>query len=464
MAFCEACFEKQRRIDELTEENVRLKQQLAHYQKRAKQGYFGEQTPSSKLPFKANAATEKKRPGAKPGHVGHGRKIFSDADADEVVNIVPDVKICPHCHGTHLRTAHTRKRRILDLPPMALIRRLLRLTDLECTDCHAYFPAEPQGVMPKNLYGNNLLAQAAFLHYGHGLPLERIGKIWGLNPATLIKNLHRLGKNFQPLQNVFKKELRSAKVKHGDETTWRIQGKNGYAWLFANPQISLFVFTNTRSASVPRAVLGSERLPGVFVSDRYAGYNSLKVKKQYCYAHLLRDVKQLKLDFPKEPEVQVFSDTLMPLLSAAMKLSAEKLCLRDYRKRAQEIRTQIMQAADTPAAHPGIHKIQEIFLNHQDRLFQWTRHPDIPATNNLAERDLRPTVIARKISFGSASMQGADTRSIWMSVLQTSLKRKGSPTTLNWLKDTLQILATNPQTDITRLFPNPPPAGSQVPT
>jgi hypothetical protein len=42
----------------------------------------------------------------------------------------------------------------------------------------------------------------------------------------------------------------------------------------------------------------------------------------------------------------------------------------------------------------------------------------------LAERDLRPTVIARKVSFGSQSDAGAHTRGLLMSVLHT-LKKRG---------------------------------------
>ncbi|MCK5219271.1 IS66 family transposase [bacterium] len=456
--FCESCFEKQRRIDALTEENLRLKQQLAHYRKRAKQGYFGEQTSSAKLPFKANSSpTEKKRPGAKPGHKGYGRKRFSVSDADEILDIVPDVTVCPNCGGSHFYPSHVRERCTLDLPPITTIRRLYRLTDLECQTCHTHIPAVAPDVMPKNLYGNNLLCQIAFLHYGHGFPLNRLCKLWGLNPATLIDNLHRLGKTFQPLQAVFQNALRSANVKHADETSWRIQGKNGYAWLFANTQTSLFAFKNTRSAQVPQAILGTQKIPGVLVVDRYAAYNCLNVAKQYCFAHLLRSVKQLKIDFPNEAEVQHFAEVLMPLMADAIKLSADKLSKIAHRQRARKIQNKIMQVANTPATHPGIHHIQEIFLNHQDRLFHWGRSPDIPAENNLAERDLRPTVIARKISFGSASPKGADTRSIWMSVIHTLSKRQGGPASLQWLNDILQTLAHNPRVNLTRLFPKATP-------
>ena len=54
----------------------------------------------------------------------------------------------------------------------------------------------------------------------------------------------------------------------------------------------------------------------------------------------------------------------------------------------------------------------------------------MPAENNFAERELRPLVIARKVSFGSQSQQGALTREVLMSILHTLRKRGGDPTAL----------------------------------
>ena len=72
---------------------------------------------------------------------------------------------------------------------------------------------------------------------------------------------------------------------------------------------------------------------------------------------------------------------------------------------------------------------------------------------NLAERDLRPTVIARKVSFGSQSEAGAKTRSILMTVLHTLKKRTSEPGAV--LKTTLDQLAQDPTLDpFGHLFPD----------
>lgn len=99
---CEGCFKKQQRIDQLTEENERLKQTLRYRQRRGKEGFFGSSTPSSKAPLKANTGLERepKKRGGKPGHVGHGRSRFHEIAADEAIEMEPcRGETCPHCGG-----------------------------------------------------------------------------------------------------------------------------------------------------------------------------------------------------------------------------------------------------------------------------------------------------------------------------------------------------------------------------
>ncbi len=170
-------------------------------------------------------------------------------------------------------------------------------------------------------------------------------------------------------------------------------------------------------------LFGKKRLPGTLVIDRYAAYNKILCSKQYCYAHLLREVQDLGKEFAEPQEVPRFVETLAPLLAQAMKLRAQGLELREFRRQAGAIKAQILQSVESPAQHPGIQKIQNIFRENAPRLYHWTRHPSIPAENNRAERELRPLVIARKISFGSQSEQGLKTREVLMSVLHTLNKQ-----------------------------------------
>jgi len=97
---------------------------------------------------------------------------------------------------------------------------------------------------------------------------------------------------------------------------------------------------------------------------------------------------------------------------------------------------------------PQLQHIQNIFREKSLRLFRRTLDSRIPAENNCAECELRPLVIARKISLGSQSDAGAATRETLMRVLLTLQKRSGDP--LARLTETLNALADNPDADVYR--------------
>lgn len=455
MGYCAACFEKQRKIDQLQEENHRLKALLHQRQRKEKEGCFGSSTPSSQVPVKANTPEKtKKKRGAKPGHPGAGRKAFDEAEADEVVEL-DSPRVCPDCGGP-LQDKGATERRVVESRPLKAQQILYRVPKGYCCRCRRSVQPRPPGVLPKSLYGNQLVANAAVMHYLHGIPLGRVCSQIGLEPGPLVEIFHRLAHLFEKVPPALVETYRQSPVKHADETGWRTDGKNGYAWLFATERISLFQFQKTRSARVANAVLGEKELPGVLVVDRYAGYNQAPCPLQYCYAHLLRDVQDLEKEFPQSGEVKAFVSTLAPLLSLAMNLRTQPLSDQSFRRKATRLKAQILEVVHSDAQHLGIRRIQDLFRKNEHRLYHWAEDRRIPAENNLAERDLRPTVIARKVSFGSQSDAGAHTRSILMSVLQT-LRKQDFDVTAH-LKQVLDQVAANMHQDpLPLLFPRASP-------
>jgi len=457
---CPGCLEKQRQIDQLEEENQRLRDQLRYRKREGKEGFFGSSTPSSQIPVKANSPEEKRsrKGGARPGHVGHGRKAHGEETADEVIPI--DVgESCPECGGV-LRLKEVRTRAVIESEPVKPQKILYHLYHKQCSRCHQVFRAKAPAVLPKSLYGNQITAQVAGMHYFHGIPMGRICEMTDIPLGSLVDLFHRLSGYFAPVMDLLKEQYRLSPVKHADETGWRNDGQSGYAWLFCTPETSLFSFQNTRSASVPRSIFGEKKLPGVLVVDRYNAYNKAPVQIQYCYAHLLRDVEKLEKDFPDHAEIKPFVSTLVPLLAQAMHLRTQPLSDEQYYRQAKEIQQKIIGVSQSPAQHLAIRALQDLFHTHEDRLYHWVQDRRVPPDNNLAERDLRPTVIARKVSFGSSSDAGAKTRSILMSVLHTLNKRRSARSLESIFKNLLDEIAKNPKAPIAALFPelksNPP--------
>jgi transposase len=415
-----------------------------------KEGYFGAATPSSLKIDKANATPENKlkKGGAKPGHKGHGRKGFSADEADETVRLdgTPPPCGCGGAWEPGLWTEHCVEERI----PERRLRRFFLKRVYDCSKCGRHEELSTPGVIPGGLYGNALVAHAMSEHYLHGLSAGAVSRREGLNEGTLFGMAHRSAKLLGPSFDRLRAILRTCLVLHADETSWRNDGSKAYAWLFANSSVAVFLFRATRGSVVPKELFGKAPLELNLVTDRYAGYNKLPVWRQYCYVHLLRDLKEIEADFPDDTEVAAFTAALKPLLAGAIGLRSQGLELADYLIQAVKLQTLIMDAAGREANHPAIQGFQNIFREHPERLFQWVKSPDIPAENNFAERNLRPTVIARKLSFGSQSDKGMQTREVLMSFLHTARLRGLDPEAA--LKDALDILSRDPTADVLPIF------------
>lgn len=451
MGYCEGCFKKQKKIDQLEARILHLECRLRRLEEKTKEGYFGSSTPSSKLPFKKNSES-KNNGGAKKGHKGNGRKSIKEAEADGIEYHSIEGG-CPYCGG-ELEEKDTINRSVIDLAPVKAKKVLHKCKKYQCVKCKKTIQSKPR-VLPRSLYGNGLIAQSCVMHYLEGTPVGRVESILGNNVVqdSLFDVFHRVANIWGPTIERIADNYKQALVKHADETGWRIDGHSGYAWLFCSEQESIFKFKNTRSSKVPGKVFGNKQLPGVLVVDRYSGYNKAPCKIQYCYAHLLRKVKDLEKKFSDSREVACFVEVLAPLLAKAMRLRTKKISNNQYYKQARNLKKEIIKVARSPSCHFGIKEIQRIFLENKDRLYHWVTDRKVPPDNNKAEREIRPSVIARKVSFGSGSEKGAKTRSILMSVLHTAKKRLKSDSIVDWFKEALDEISLNPSVDSYSLLP-----------
>jgi transposase len=454
---CAVCMQKQRKIDELEEQVKGLRAKLRYQERKDKEGFFGSSTPSSKRPVKSNCEQkEPKSRGARPGHKGAGRASHEEGAKDRAVDVEAESEICPECGGSMENKGWT-ERSVVDTPSQKPEKIKFKLAKRYCPHCRRNATAQPPGVLPKSLYGNQFIADAVEMHYLHGMPMGRISEYLEVGPGTLVNLFRRCAGLFEKIPDKLIEEYRQAPVKHADETGWRTNGKNGYAWLFATPKLSIFQFGKNRSAKVPQAVFGKDPLPGVLVVDRYAAYNKVPCLIQYCFAHLLRAVQDLEKEFPGEAEVSAFVAVVAPQLSLAIGLRRQPISDEEFYRRAAVLRQEIKTTMAQPAHHMGIRRIQDIFRENDRRLFHWADNRAVPADNNLAERDLRPSVIARKVSFGSVTDAGAKVRSI-LTTVAASIRKRGGDVAFR-IKQALDQIARDPKTDpYTVLFPsfNPP--------
>ncbi len=455
--YCADCLEKIHRINVLEQEIASLKAKLKYRERKAAQGPFGSSTPSSKVPHKSNSDSEKQKRqgGAQPGHEGNGARKMTRDEADSVVDH-PAPETCPECGGkTHAKGQ--RDRGLYDLEHVEVKIVVHGIERRWCPTCRTVVESPFDEALPASQLSNNLLAHIIGQHYEHHVPLSRICDQLGLHIGTVTGALHKAADLFQPAVKQLEQDFLAAPVKHADETTWRSNGNSGYAWLFATPDTALFKFRNTRSGSVVENLFGKmEEVPGVLVVDRYGGYNNAGLPRQFCQAHLLRTIRELRIEFPANEEIEAFVSTVETLLAEAMGLRSTDISDAEYLQQAAAIRDKIIAAMEADARHPGILNIQAIYRENADKMYHWADNRAIPPDNNFAERTLRGLVTARKVSFGSQSGKGAHTREVLTSIVETC-KLRGLAA-VQTIAKALKHLSRSPQAKpYPLLFPNHDP-------
>jgi transposase len=402
------------RVAELEEENRRLR------------GGGGKAVPAW---VKPNRPPREEKP-RKPRGQGFVRRR---EPADEVREHA--VAECPEC-GRKLTGGWVHRRR--QVIEIELVRRVVEhvVMGRRCGICGerrlpTLDPAE-LGVQGKRRFGVGVQSLVAMLHGRHRVPMREIGAFleegWGLHVSEgeIVGLLDGVAEAGQSAVEELREEVRRAGVVCVDETGWRQDGRNGWVWTFSTPDARYFEFHPTRSGRVPEEMLGKD-FGGIVTCDCYVGYNRLEAEKQRCWAHLLRDLHALKETHPEQPAVQDWAQAIQGLHREAEAFRSANP--RRRRKQRRELEARLDALVRAVARDPSSpHRVlAERMRQHLLEWFVFVEHPEVPATNNLAERSLRPTVIARKISGGTRSDKGSTTKTRLLSLFGTwKLRRQRS--------------------------------------
>ena len=77
--------------------------------------------------------------------------------------------------------------------------------------------------------------------------------------------------------------------------------------------------------------------------------------------------------------------------------------------------------------HTKLQALGKEILNDWEAVIAFVKHPELPPTNNEAERGLRHAVIARRIGFGTRTSEGSLAYSSLLSVIETCRLRQINP-------------------------------------
>lgn len=339
-------------------------------------------------------------------HMDHcpfcGGEVDATGEHDDVyVEDVPNPKVEVHRYRRHVYKCRCCQKKLkgrgdLDVPGGTLGDRTKLLT-----------------VYSRAYLGISLGKTTTLLSDWFGLSLSRAGALG---------HLRWYGGLFDPVVRQLLELLKQSSVVHADETGWRIDGKNVWCWLFANPQIAVFLIDHHRSRAVIEGALGTS-LPGVLVTDFYAAYHKIDCKKQRCLTHLLRELAKLREELP----ARVVAKNIQPLIElfqAACRLAKRRreLSARAFSFQANDIRQRFAERWWRSSTDPDCQRIYDRLRKHKHELLLFLDHPDVPADNNAAERDIRSVAAARSDGGVSRSEWGAKAFAVAKSIIRTCQK------------------------------------------
>lgn len=387
--------------------------------------------PSSTLaPFEKPAPTKRRRkPGAKPGHEGRARPQPERIDR----HVEHQLPSCPTCGGELKRTGRTRTRIIEDIPANLKAEATEHTIHRDwCPCCQKQVEPKVPDALPACTLGHQAVTLSAFLHYGLGTTTRQVVDVFNahlqlkITEGGLTQMWHRLADTLKPWYEQIWQDCFEAAVLNADETGWHLNGVLVWLWCFCTSRETFYAIERSRGHATLEKFF-AEAFEGVLVTDFWRAYDAVDARmNQKCWAHLLRELQAVE-DRPNgaRDDWLVFAKRLRRIFTDAVKLNAATDLPREQRDaRVCRLHARLTDLSCVAWVHPDAQRLANRMLKDTMALLTFAEFPYVPATNNAAEREIRPAVMMRKVSYGSGSEQGASTRAVLMSVYRT-LKKRG---------------------------------------
>jgi len=348
--------------------------------------------------------------GKKPGV---SRKNPDKVDKKKKVSI----NRCPDCESKLSHTVEIRDRYIEEIERLKSIVTQYKIHRKYCKKCKKIVEPKITDAFPNFRFGIFLCLYIVALNIGLSLPIRRIRELlhftFGIKiSAAEIQNIkEKVAEEFGQEYENMKKELKKMKYIHADETSWYINGKLNWLWVFISEKIVVYHIQNSRGKKVPAKML--KGFIGILISDFYSAYTQGKIS-QKCLVHLLRDIfNWKKVSYFKSEKLRKFALRLKCIILEAIRTEGKSKELRlKYEKKIRRLTAKDWKDGE-------IKRMCKRLDKHINSLFTFLEY-DVEFSNNKAERRLRPCVVARKISYGSRSKKGAKEFATLKSIHETS--------------------------------------------
>ena len=424
--------------------------------------------------------------GQQTGKPGHGRTARPALEAKEERHDPPAHTRRCACCGTPYVANGERVSQLIEITVKAHVRRIVRRRWRAACECEGS-PTEVLAPAPPRLFagtpfGISVWVRYLYERYAHHRPCRQLAA-WlcdqglAVSPGTLADTPRRFLALFEPLHDAILAHQNQATVRHADETSWRIQalgadGGSRRAWLWTSVSSDAvwFHIDPARSAEAARKLFAGVSGVVFVVCDRFSAYKKLArdlagmVVLCWCWAHCRRDYIKCAAG---HDTLAPWRDQWLQRIGGLYQLNKARLA---HYAPGATVQNAAFETANSALKHAldalfaqaererdalGQHARQmqplRSMLEHREGLTRFVEHPQIAMDNNRAELSHRCAVIARKLSFGSDSLDGARLTAVMYSVLATV--QSNGLDVQRWLTDWLTACAENGRSPPAELRP-----------
>jgi transposase len=388
------------------------------------------------------------KPGGQQGHEGHTLGMVENPD--HIVICKPDKCSCGH-ELSREQVSILARRQVFDLPEPRLEITEYQVAQIICPVCGQSQSGEfPSGVNAPAQYGTGVKALATLLNSEYKLPFEKIQTLfedlygYPVNVSTVIAANTTCYNTLATTETLIQEKIISSPVVNSDESGVRCQGK--LHWLHV-ASTSLFTYLFVHPKRGKEAIVSDspilKRFFGWLVHDCWSSYFNLSDPKHaVCGAHLLRELQSL---IENQSQWAVLFKAL--LLEIYHQPFYQRLENRQEIEQKYDRILELAQGEEPPPIKTGKRgrykrtkgrNLLERLQMHKPAVLAFAFNPEVPFTNNQAERDIRPIKVKQKISGCFRTFKGAEHYARIASFISTTRKHK-----LNVFKELCNVFDGN---------------------
>jgi transposase len=254
---------------------------------------------------------------------------------------------------------------------------------------------------------------ARVLKLGWGLEMSRSG---------ICRAVIRVAQKAAPTYEQLRMVVRQADVAWMDETGWRVAATLQWLWGVVTETVTVYDILPGRGFEEASSILGADWQGWLHHDGWKVYYRFLEAFHQSCLNHLLTRCRDLMEKV--SPSAARFPFQVQKLLHKGLNLR-DRFLRYDISEHglataAGRIEASMDELLSRSYRSAENRRLAKHLRHEQPWLFTFLQRPDIvDATNNVAERAMRPAVIARKTWGGNRTETGAEAQKTLMSVLAT---------------------------------------------